>query len=68
MFCASDNLLEDDDLRELAAIAHLLLQHGADPRPAMEIAEHRYGKYNPQAEGSFMEIWHVIASAMPKKG
>src|SRR5687767_11749237 len=44
MFCISDSLLEDSDLKQFAEIAKLLLRYGADPKPAMQIAEDRYGK------------------------
>jgi hypothetical protein len=62
MFCISDALLEDIHLKNFAEIATLLLSYGADPKPAMEIAEHRYGKYDPANEsGPFMDVWHIIA-------
>jgi hypothetical protein len=62
IFCISDCLLVDDDLRQFAAIAALLLQHGADPAPAMALAEERYGKYDPQLPSSpFLDVWHLIA-------
>jgi ankyrin repeat protein len=65
MFRISDSLLEDAELREFLKIAQLLLDHGADPGPAMEIAEDRYGKYDPTYESSpFMDVWHVVARAM----
>lgn len=65
MFCISDNLLSDQGLLEFAKITKLLLQKGADPKPAMQIAEARYGKYNPQAEqDTFMEIWRMVAEAV----
>jgi hypothetical protein len=64
MFCISDCLLEDIHLRNFAEIATLLLSYGADPKPAMEIAEYRYGKYDPADEsGPFMDVWHIIARA-----
>ena len=64
MFCISDALLEDIHLKQLAEIAKLLLRYGADPKPAMQIAEFRYGKYDPNAErNTFMEVWRIIANA-----
>jgi len=64
MFRISDSLLEDSDLKQYAEIAKLLLRYGADPKPAMFIAEHRYGKYDSNAEKSpFMDVWHIIANA-----
>jgi hypothetical protein len=65
MFCISDCLLEDADLREFGEIARVLLAHGGDPRPALELAEERYGRYDPEAEGSaFMEVWGVVAGPL----
>jgi hypothetical protein len=61
MFRISDCDLPDSGFIKYTEIARLLLQHGADPRPAMEIAEHRYGKYDPNEANPFMEVWHVIA-------
>ncbi|MEW6469987.1 MAG: hypothetical protein AB1458_13750 [Bacteroidota bacterium] len=63
MFRLSDSLLEDHHFPKLAEIAKLLLKYGADPKPALEIAEHRYGKYDPHAKGPFMDVWHIIANA-----
>ncbi len=51
VFRVSDAMLDDDDLRRLAEIARLLVEHGADPAPAMAMAEHRYGPYDPDLEG-----------------
>lgn len=66
MFCISDNLLKESDLEQFAEIAKALIQHGADPQPAMEIAEARYGKYDPNLMGGFfIETWHIIARARP---
>merc|ERR1712129_307248 len=33
-------------------------EHGADPAPAMAIAEERYGRYSEQ---ECWEAWHVVA-------
>ena len=66
MFCISDNLLEDEDLRNHAKVAKILLAHGADPKPAIEIAESRYGKYSPEYhdEGNlFMDVYRIVAKA-----
>ena len=64
MFCISDALLEESHLKQFAEIAKLLLQYGADPKPAMEIAEWRYGKYDANAEESaFMKVWQIVANA-----
>jgi hypothetical protein len=60
--CISDSLLQDADLEQLAEVARLLLRHGADPRPGMQIAEERYGKYDPNLPASpFMDVWHIVA-------
>jgi hypothetical protein len=65
MFRISDNLLVEGDLKQFAEIAKLLLSYGADPKPAMEIAEHRYGKYQPTnfGENAFLDVWHIVANA-----
>ncbi len=64
VFCISDNMLKDDDLKQFAKITALLISNGADPKPAMQLAETRYGKYNPNHEKSpFMDVWHIIANA-----
>ena len=68
MFCISDSLLDENGLQEFAEVTRILLQWGADPQPAMEIAESRYGKYNePQDDSTFMKIWKMIADASNKK-
>jgi hypothetical protein len=42
----------------------ILVRHGADRRPAMEIAQWRYGAYDPNVPASpFMDVWHVVAAA-----
>lgn len=62
MFRISDNMLSDDDLIEFAAVARLLLRYGADPRPALQIAEARYGLYDPNAAHTpWMNVWHIVA-------
>jgi hypothetical protein len=64
MFAISDCMLDDDGLRDFLTIAQMLLDHGADPGPAMEIAEDRYGKYSPDLESSpFLDVWHAVAKA-----
>ena len=64
MFCISDALLEEDDLKQFAEIAALLLHYGADPKPAMKLAEARYGKYDPSFPDSpFMDVWRIVARA-----
>jgi hypothetical protein len=61
-FRISDNLLGDDDLAQFAEIAALLLRHGADPLPARELAERRYGRWKPGLpETPFLKAWGLIA-------
>lgn len=65
MFCISDAMLDDDGLKEFMEIAKLLVNYGADPKPAMALAEQRYGKFDPKAEGSlFMAVWRIVAKAV----
>jgi ankyrin repeat protein len=67
VFRISDSLLEDSELEKFSEIAKLLLMAGADPKPAMELAEIRYGKYDPTREsGPFMNVLHIIAHALQK--
>ncbi len=67
VFAISDSMLEDNDLKAFAEIAKLLLEHGADPKPAMELAGWRYGKYDPHTASSpFMDVWHIVADAAKK--
>jgi hypothetical protein len=64
MFAISDCMLDDDGLKQFAEIATLLVRRGADPQPAMAIAEDRYGKYDPNTPSSlFMDVWHIVANA-----
>ena len=70
MFRISDCDLTDDDLRRYAEIARLLLRFGADPEPAMQIAESRYGPHDPSRgdDGPFMEVWNIVADAAGRSG
>ena len=61
MFRISDCDLTDEDLKEFAEIAKLLLEYGADPKPAMKFAEERYGKFDPKGTGAFMDVWKIVA-------
>ncbi len=64
VFCISDADLLDDGLRDFAVIAKLLLKHGADPNPAMDLSEMRYGKYNPVMENNlFLDVLKIISDA-----
>lgn len=65
LFRISDCMLDDYALKQFTKIAKLLLSYGADPKPAMQIAEARYGKYNPEAgESLFMDVWRVVAAGI----
>jgi hypothetical protein len=61
MFRISDCDLPKEGFSQYKEIARLLLHHGADPKPAMQIAEHRYGEYDPTESNPFMDVWHVVA-------
>ena len=63
MFRLSDALLSSDDRSVLATIAAVLLDHGADPGPAMEVAQSRYGEYPGPDDEDTWEAWHVVAAA-----
>jgi hypothetical protein len=67
MFAISDQFVDDERLKQFAEVAQILIDHGADSQPAMEIAENRYGKYKPEESGAFMEVWHLVAKAMKKR-
>ena len=67
MFRISDCLLDDSDLSQYLEITKILLSFGADPKPAMQIAESRYGIYDPGCiDTLFKEIWQLIANAIQK--
>jgi hypothetical protein len=64
VFRISDNLLEERDLIKFSEIASLLLQYGADPKPALHLAELRYGKYDPNAiPDPFNHVLRIIMQA-----
>ena len=50
VFIISDSLIGDEELAKDAKIAALLLEYGADAKSALQLAEHRYGKYDPKME------------------
>ena len=50
VFMISDSMIGDQELAKDAKIATLLLDHGANPKPAMQLAEYRYGEYDPTVE------------------
>merc|ERR1712166_914784 len=51
VFRLSDCLLSDAERATLADIAALLLKHGAEPAPAVALAESRYGAYGGPLDG-----------------
>lgn len=63
MFRLSDALLSADDLAMLAKIAAALLDAGAEPGPAMQLAETRYGQYPGADDRDAWEAWHLVAAA-----
>jgi hypothetical protein len=64
VFRISDNLLEDMELELFAEIATLLIQYGADPKPAIQLAELRYGKYDPTArQDPFRNVLRILVQA-----
>lgn len=63
MFRISDASIGDAELIAFAEIARILIDHGADPLPAMAIAKARYGPYDPSLTGRFADVWHVVARA-----
>ena len=68
VFRISDSFLEDADLKLFAEIASLLLQYGADPRPAIQLAELRYGKYDPTGQHDpFNNVLSIINKAASTK-
>jgi len=49
VFRISDCMLTNSDLDDYGIIAKLLLDAGADPIPAMELLNHRYGQFDQNA-------------------
>lgn len=64
VFIISDSLISDKELLVDARAAKLLLDHGADPLPAIELAEKRYGKFEGnEEEAAFTKVLKIIYSA-----
>jgi hypothetical protein len=61
MFRLSDCYIDTEQEATFAEIAKVLLRYGADPKPAMHIAEVRYGPYSK--EDHRWEAWDIIATA-----
>ena len=78
MFRISDCLLTDEKIQNFKEIAELLLENGADPISAMQIAESRYGEFQSKkaekqmssskmgVKDHFQEVWSVVAVAAEK--
>lgn len=64
VFYLSDSLLELEDYDKLYEIAILLLSYGADPKKAIELAESRYGKFNPNYESPANKVLLAIHNAL----
>ena len=67
MFCLSNTLLSPSDHDTLESITLSLLDAGADPLPAMRIAEMRYGPYSSCDSGSAWGAWRAVAAAAESK-
>lgn len=63
VFRISDNFLEDRDMEQFAQIAELLLQYGAQPQPAQQLARSRYGNSNPEGQDPFTHVLRIIERA-----
>ncbi len=70
VFRISDCMLEEEGLKTYVEIARTLILHGADPIPAIQLAESRYGKYNADQheEGHLLkDVYRVIYLAGQQK-
>lgn len=64
VFIISDCMIGDKELEVDAKVASLLLKFGANAQSAMELAENRYGKFNPQMkETPFSKVVRVVWEA-----
>jgi hypothetical protein len=64
VFIISDCLIGNKELEVDAKVASLLLDFGADAQSAMELAENRYGKFNPEEEETlFSKVVRVVREA-----
>ena len=55
--------LKEEARGALAEIAKKLVDHGADPVPALQIAESRCGPYRGADDEDTWEAWHIVAAA-----
>jgi hypothetical protein len=67
MFRVSDALLTAEDRAVLADIAGELLDAGAEPGPAMDIAQSRYGQYAGPDDQQTCAAWHLVAAAVQRQ-
>jgi len=56
IFVISNVLYEDEALEELAKIATVLLDFGADAQSALQLSEERYGRYDPKTGRSSLNL------------
>ena len=65
MFRISDCDIIENELKEYVKITKILLDHGADPGPAVKIAEDRYGIYKPELNDgcAFMEVYRLVVES-----
>jgi hypothetical protein len=57
-------MIGNKELEVDAKVASLLLDFGADAQSAMELAENRYGKFNPEEEETlFSKVVRVVREA-----
>ena len=64
IFIISDSLIGDEELAKDARIAALLLEYGADAKSALQLAEDRYGKYDPKMEITpFSKVIRIVKDA-----
>ena len=63
MFSLINSLNTEKDHAELAKIADELLNAGAEPGPAMDFAQLRYGQYRGPDHKKSWRAWHLVAAA-----
>jgi len=61
MFNVAESRLTQFQIDTVQTVTELLLAHGADPFPAMALAEGRYGQYT--TESCRWQAWHFVAVA-----
>lgn len=64
IFMISDSLIGEEELAKDAKIAALLLEYGADAKSALQLAESRYGKFDPNMEITpFSKVIDIVNDA-----